>query len=131
MNDFEEEDFDQEEFKRIASLAQKETQQAIQRIVAANKDNRTKAVGDQIIVWDGSRLTDFETGEIDYDVKTHSILGNYPSIVIDTDRKYTAQLKTFAGDFSRNLDLVIWNKNLNKKYRTSSDFVKLYEPQYT
>lgn len=124
------EDFDQFEFERIAKLAQEDTRKAILSHIRNNEDRRNKTVGDQIIVWDCSRLTNAETGELDYEINTSSILSNYPSIVIEDRNKYVAVVKTFAGEFSKNLDLIVWNKTLNKKFRTSSDFVKLYEPVY-
>lgn len=124
------EDFDQFEFERIAKLAQEHTRKAILSHIRNNEDRRNKTVGDQVIVWDCSRLTNAETGELDYEMNTNSILSNYPSIVIEDRNKYVAVVKTFAGEFSKNLDLIVWNKTLNKKFRTSSDFVKLYEPVY-
>jgi len=122
-----EDDIDQEEFKRISALAQKHTLKAIEKHIQANEDDRTKHIGDNVLVWDCSRLTDTETNEINREELVHKTLGNYPSIVIETDLKFVSELNTLAGDFSKVLDLVIWNKNLNKKFRTSSDFVKLHE----
>lgn len=133
MDDFENfdpEEFDEQEFERIAKLRQRKNLKSISEFIDANKDERNKTVGDKIFVWDSSRLTDYETGKVEYDVKIHSILNNYPSIVIDDHRKFTSEVRTFAGDFTKNLDLVIWNKTLNRRFRTSSEFVKLYEPQY-
>lgn len=119
------EDFDQEEFKRISELALAETRRFVNEQIEKNTDKREKTIGDQVYVWDGSRLTDVETGEIEYDPKVQEIIAKNPSIVIEYDNKYQAKLTTFAGDFTKTLDLVVWNKNLNKKYRTSSEFVKL------
>lgn len=126
LDDFEEEDFDQIEFQKISEIRQRSTQIALQRFIDQNKDDRTKHVGDNVLIWDCSRLTNNETGKIEYDDTIQKLLSNYPSIVIETGCKYTAEIKTFTGDFSKNLDLKVWNKNLNKVYRTSSDFVKLH-----
>lgn len=122
--DFEDE-IDQEEFKRISNLAMAKTRKFVEAQIAKNQDNRTKTVGDRVLVWDGSRLTDFETSEIEYEPTVHRTLSENPSIVIGDHNSYVVELSTFAGDFSKNLDLIIWNKKLNKKFRTSSDFVKL------
>jgi hypothetical protein len=122
--DFEDE-IDQEEFKRISRLALEKTRKLVQSHIAKNQDNRIKTIGDKVLVWDCSRLTDVSTGEIDYDTSVHRTLSENASIVIEDRNKYVAQLTTFAGDFSKNLDLIIWNKKLNKKFRTSSEFVKL------
>jgi hypothetical protein len=127
--DFEsgDDDIDQEEFKRISALAQEQTRQALLRHVRENTDKRTKHVGDNVRVWDCSRLSDLQTGEIEYDSMVHATLSNYSSIVIKTDDKYIAPLTTFAGDFSKNLDLIVWNKKLNRKFRTASEFVKIID----
>lgn len=121
----EEDDIDQQEFRRISEMALAKTRKFITDHIAKNKDDRSKTIGDIVHVWDGSRLTDVETGEIDYDPTIHRVLSRTDSIVIEDQVKHIAALTTFAGDFSKNLDLVIWNKKLNKKYRTSSEFVKL------
>lgn len=126
FDDFEEEDFDQIEFERISKLRSRELKTAMEKIVSENTDNRHKTVGDTVLVWDSSRLTDVDSGKVEYDTKVHAILANYPSIIIEDGCKYTAEVKTFTGDFSKNLDLKVWNKNLNKVYRTSSEFVKLH-----
>ncbi len=120
-----EEEFDQEEFRRIAELAQAETRKTFQRLVKANTDNRTKGVGERVLVWDCSRLTDLETSEINRQNNVHIALNNYYSIVIAENQRYIAEVKTFAGDFSKNLDLIIWNEQLKMKFRTSSEFVKI------
>src|SRR5258708_38518570 len=92
FEDFEDgdDDINQEELKRISALifAQKETLKSIEKHMAANEDHRAKHIGDQILVWDCSRLTDVETKEINYETNVHRTLGNYPSIVIETDNKY-------------------------------------------
>jgi len=121
----EEEDFDQEEFKRISQLAMKQTRAFIKKKIAENEDPRRKHVGDSVLIWDGSRLTDYISGEIEYTPAVQQTVAETPSIVIETGNKYRAELTTFAGDFSKVLDLVVWNKKLDRKFRTSSDFVRL------
>lgn len=129
FEDFEsgDDDIDQEEFKRISELARKENEKQFKRLIEANTDRRTKHVGDNVRIWDCSRLTNLSTSEIEYDTKVHATLSNYPSIVIESENKYIAPLTTFAGDFSKVLDLIVWNKKLNRKFRTSSDFVKIVD----
>jgi hypothetical protein len=76
-------------------------------------------------VWDSSRLTYADTDEPVTDNFEERILANYPSIVIEDNVRYSATVRTLAGDFTKILDLKVWNKNLNKVYRTSSEFVKI------
>jgi hypothetical protein len=129
FDDFEEDDFDQEEFERISKIRQKKNLKTIQAIIAAHYDERTKTVGDKILVWDSSRLTDKKSGEMVYDHRIHSILSTFHSIVIEDQVKHNIEVNTLVGDFSKNLDLVIWNKQLDRVFRTSSDFVKLHNVQ--
>lgn len=126
MNNYEDfDDFEQQEFAKIDHLRKTSTLTAINKFIEDNIDHRTKEIGDNVLVWDCSRLTDNESNKIEYQDNVHTLLSNYPSIVIETGCKYTAEVKTLTGDFSKNLDLKIWNKNLNKVYRTSSEFVKI------
>lgn len=96
----------------------------INKIIEDNTDQRTKTVGDRILVWDTSRLTNAETGKAADDFEDR-VLHDYPSIVIEDRIRFEAKLETLAGNFTKNLDLIVWSKSLNKKYRTSSEFVKL------
>jgi hypothetical protein len=92
--------------------------------VEKNKCDKVKELGDQILVWDTSRLTDVETGDIVQDELDLTIIVLHPSIVVETQEKYTATLTLGNRNYDKVLDLKIWNKTLNKIYRTSSDFVK-------
>lgn len=116
-------DFADEDLSKL-TLANQETINAFDKKIAENSDPRSKVTGDRVLVWDSSRL---KYADDDRDV-THRIeeliLANYESIVIEDGCKFTAKVVTIAGDFSKNLDLKVWNKNLNKVYRTSSEFVK-------
>lgn len=109
----------------LSKLSVASTKTAIDKIIEENFDPRTKTVGDRILVWDSSRLTNAETGRYVNDNVEESILANYPSVVIEDGCKFDATKETLAGTFTVNLDLIIWSKQLNKKYRTSSKFVKL------
>ncbi len=91
------------------------------------KDRGTKYVGDRVLVWDSSRLTDKETNTVNRDELDHQILSRYPSIVIEENCKYNGDVTIDNRVYPMNLDLVIWNKTLNKVFRTSSDFVKRTE----
>lgn len=90
-----------------------------------NKDERTKHVGDQVLVWDTSRLTEFETDNPVDDLLDERIITHHPSIVIETNCKYDATLYIGKRPYILNLDLKIWNKTLNRVYRTYSNFVKI------
>jgi hypothetical protein len=94
--------------------------------VKENKDGKQKYVGDIVLVWDTSRLHDHETGEPNGDLLEHGLITKYPSIVVEEDQKFNADI-VLGEDrvYPCNLDIVIWNKTMGKKYRTSSDFVKI------
>lgn len=122
FDDFED-DFGDQDLSKL-TVGDKKTLAAIDKVIAENSDPRTKTVGDRVLVWDTSRLTDYETGERADDFE-EKIVSKYWSIVIADGQKHEAKLSTLAGDFTKVLDLRIWNKILNKVYLTSSDFVKL------
>lgn len=109
----------------LSKLTKSTTLEAVNKIIDANSDPRTKAVGERIKVWDCSRLTNAETLKYVTDDMEELILSNYESIVIEDRIKHVAELSTLAGDFTKVLDLKIWNSQLNKTYLTSSDFVKI------
>lgn len=94
--------------------------------IKENKDGKLKYVGDIVLVWDTSRLTDLETNEMNTDNLDHQLIATYPSIVIADSQKYNADI-VLGEDrvYPCNLDLIVWNKTLGKKFRTSSDFVKI------
>ena len=94
--------------------------------IKQNKDGKLKYVGDIVLVWDTSRLTDLETNEMNTDNLDHQLIATYPSIVIADSQKYNADI-VLGEDrvYPCNLDLIVWNKTLGKKFRTSSDFVKI------
>ena len=98
---------------------------SIRKIIKENHDPRTKAVGDRVLVWDMSRLTEAEIDTYVKDDKIYTVLEKYHSIVVEDRCKYEATIETLGGVFTVNLDLKIWNKHLNKVYRTNSEFVKL------
>jgi len=116
MDDFADED--------LSKLTKADALTAIDKVIADNTDPRTKTVGDRVLVWDTSRLTNAETGKRADDFEERMV-HKYESIVIEDRLRHEAKLSTLAGDFTKVLDLKIWNKNLNKVYLTSSDFVKL------
>lgn len=89
-----------------------------------NKDHGIKHVGDRVLVWDASRLTDVESGKVNFDEFEHALLERFPSIVIENGCKFKADLVIGERVYPMNLDLIVWNKTLNKKFRTNSKFVK-------
>lgn len=109
----------------LSKLSVASTKTAIDKIIEENFDPRTKSVGDRVLVWDSSRLTNAETNRYVNDHIEESILTKYESVVIEDGCKFDATKETLAGTFTVNLDLKVWNKTLNKVYRTSSKFVKL------
>lgn len=118
-------DFANEDMSKLTKAKENKVLKAINKKIAENFDPRDKHVGDKVIVWDSSRLRYFDTDLPVTDNKEEMILANYESIVIDDSQRYVAELRTLAGDFSKVLDLKVWNKTTNKVYRTSSEFVKL------
>lgn len=118
-------DFADEDLSKLTKSKNNKVLDAINKTIAENFDSRTKHVGDKVIVWDSSRLRYFDTDLPVTDNKEEMILANYPSIVIDDSQRYDTKLVTLAGNFSKVLDLKVWNKTTNKVYRTSSEFVKL------
>jgi hypothetical protein len=123
FDDFED-DFEDQDLSKL-TVGDKKIVAAINKVIADNTDNRTKTVGDRILVWDTSRLTNAETGERVEDDNEELVLTVYPSIVIEDRIRIEAKLTTLAGEFTKILDLKVWNKKLNKVYLTSSDFVKI------
>jgi hypothetical protein len=123
MIDFED-DFADQDLSKLTK-AKQEYIKAIDKVIAENFDPRTKTVGDRVAVWDTSRLTDIDTGKYVTDSFIERFLADHESIVIADNVRHVADLHTLAGDFSKVLDLKIWNKDLNKVFLTSSDFVKL------
>ena len=94
--------------------------------IKKNKDDSAKHIGDIVLVWDTSRLTEFGQDEVNTDELDHQLIAKFPSIVIAEDQKYNQDI-VLGEDrvYPCNLDLIIWNKTLGKKYRTSSSFVKI------
>lgn len=93
--------------------------------IKKHKDDSIKCVGDKVIMWDTSRLTDPETDEVNTDLLDHQILCTYPSVVIEDNLKYNADIVLDDRIYPCNLDIKIWNKTLNKIFRTKSEFVKI------
>lgn len=113
-------EFEEEDVNQAMNLAKSETLKVVLRHIAANKDDRDKTVGDRVIIWDCSRLTDVETGKRVIDPLDISILEKYYSVVLEEGLKFNT-----LGMVEKNLDLKVWSPIINKVYRTSSDFVKL------
>lgn len=98
----------------------------VQEQIAQNKDTSTKTVGDKIIIWDTSRLTYADSNKPCSDPIEHSIVNCYESIVIAENVRYNADVTIGDRVYEKNLDLIVWNKTLDKTFRTSSNFVKLF-----
>jgi hypothetical protein len=123
---FHDDDIIDDEFDDLMEASRMALQREALEKVKKNKDGKLKCVGDIVLVWDTSRLKDFPTDEPNTDKLDHNLLTSYPSIVIKDDQKFNADI-VLGEDrvYPCNLDLVIWNKTLGKKFRTSSVFVKI------
>lgn len=93
--------------------------------IRENKDNTDKEVGDIVLVWDTSRMTDVQTNEVNKDTLDHQIMANFPSIVIENGIKYNADIVIDDRVYPCNLDLIVWNKTMDRSFRTSSKFTKI------
>lgn len=115
-----------DEFDDLLELSRIALQQEAHKRIAQNKDGKQKYIGDIVLVWDSSRLRDLETNETNTDILDHNILATYPSIVIGDSLEFNANI-VLGGDrvYPCNLDLIIWNKTLGKKFRTCSEFAKI------
>lgn len=113
---------DNEMYKASRETLRKE----VSKQIAKNKDGKIKSIGDIVLIWDTSRLRDLETNQTNTDILDHNILAKYPSIVIEDGLKFNADI-VLSEDrvYPCNLDLIVWNKTLNKKFRTCSEFVKI------
>jgi len=97
----------------------------IENHIKKNRDGKTKITGDRVLVWDCSRLTEVETGEVNSDPLDHRLMANYESIVIEDSCKHVARVELGDNVYEKVLDIVVWNKTVGKKFRTSSDFSKI------
>lgn len=100
-----------------------------------NQDNRTKTIGDRVMIWDLSfaevvednlRLNEYVH---DAEKRTEQVTTlakgcvDNPCIVVQENQKYEADFM----DHKKTLDLVLWSSKLQKHIRTSSEFVKLID----
>jgi hypothetical protein len=122
---FDDDHIGDDEFDDLMDASRQALTKDIINHINKNKDNIQKFVGDIVQMWDTSRLTDHETNEFNTDLLDHEILVKFPSIVVEDDLIYNADIVLADRLYPCNLDLVIWNKILNKKFRTRSEFVKI------
>jgi hypothetical protein len=115
-----------DEFDDLMETSRIALQREATNRVNQNKDGKIKYLGDIVLVWDTSRLRDFPADEPNTDHLEHQLLTMYPSIVIADSQRFNADI-VLGEDrvYPCNLDLVIWNKTLGKKFRTCSEFVKI------
>lgn len=116
----------EDEFDDFLNTANESFRKGVIDHIARNKDKSVKSVGDKVLVWDTSRLTEIETGEVNTDTLDHEILNKFPSIVIEENLRINKDI-VLGEDrvYPCNLDLMIWNKTLGKKFYTKSEFVKI------
>lgn len=115
-----------DEYDDLMESAQMSFARDVVATLKKNKDNSIKEVGDIVLVWDTSRMTDVDTGEVNTDILDHQIMATYPSIVVGENLTYNADI-VLGEDrvYPCNLDLIVWNKTLGKKFRTASKFTKI------
>ena len=88
--------------------------------VAKNQDNRDKLVGDKIIVWDGSSLSDINNNE--RLVVSSPFTEREYFIVIETN--LNNEFNTFVSTYIQNL--IIVDPETGEQFRVSSSHVKLF-----
>lgn len=100
--------------------------------IKQNQDNRTKEVGDKIIIWDGSYNICIEEGRH----YSGTDLNDHECIVVSTNESFIGEDKYSGVNLDNDidsliftsthpLDLIVYSKKYNKHIRTSSDFVKI------
>ena len=93
--------------------------------IKKNKDYSIKETGDIVLMWDTSRLTEIDTLEVNTDLLDHAMLCTFPSIVIEHGLRINKDIVLDERVYPCNLDIMIWNKTLGKKFYTKSEFVKI------
>ena len=92
----------------------------IQTEIALNEDLRTKEVGDIIIPWDGSSLTDLD-GKRCYIIYEPFLSGKFIVTAKDQNVVYDNSTIKYVQD------LIITEINSKQQFRINSDHVKLVE----
>jgi hypothetical protein len=90
----------------------------IQEIIQKNKDERTKEIGDKVIIWDGSYNVDKNTGKHRFGID--KLFAN-EGMVIETNCTFTYVDKLLNNEI--NLDLLVRFETGEEIY-TRSDMVK-------
>lgn len=108
-------------WERIIEVTSKNLAAAM-KVVAENKCNKPKDIGDRVIVWDGSYSEDIETGKKYYGIDE---IFKHPMIIIEKDcvNEYPDPIikrKT-------NRDIVVYSPKYKRKIATCMDCVKLVE----
>ncbi len=87
----------------------------VRKVIAENKDNRTKEVGDKVLVWDGSYNVDKNTGKKRWGIDP---LFTNPAIVIKTNCDEKTDTSLDGTVF--NLDLLLKFDSGEEVYTTSN-----------
>ncbi len=90
----------------------------VRKIIAENKDNRTKEVGDKVLVWDGSYNVDKNTGKKRWGIDP---LFSNPAIVIETNCTEKTELSINGEEVVMDLLLVF---ETGEEIYTTSNMVK-------
>lgn len=118
-------DFDPHEMDDLIEASRQALAKDIENHIRKNKCEKVKEIGDQVLVWDTSRLRYADDDQPVTDQLDLNIIVLHPSIVVKTRETYQALLELGDRQYNVQLDLVIWNKTINRTFRTSSNFVKI------
>jgi hypothetical protein len=110
-------DFSDEE-RELEEL--KECLAECENVIAENRDDRPKEVGDRVKVWDGSSLTDIHGNERYVIEPPFTIREYFIVISIHQDEMY-------RDEYEANQDLIIANPETKEKFRVSSDGVRIID----
>lgn len=113
--------------EEIDDQTMEEFKKFVEDHIRKHKDNSVKVTGDRVLLWDTSRLTEVDSGEINTDPLDHHLLTMYPSIVIEDNVRFNQPIILGDRHYDCNLDLIVWNKTIGKVFRTNSEFVKITE----
>lgn len=96
----------------------------IKQIIAENRDNRTKEIGDKVKVWASSSLTDME-GEERLVVNPPFTVRDY--FVVTGIQQDATHTDGYENSIEWRQDLVVMNPETEEKFRVSSKHVKIVD----
>ena len=90
--------------------------------ITKNFDGRAKSVGDRVVVWDGSALTDMSGNKM----SLNNIPFNTTAYFVVAEIECVSDYRVPFTSTLVNQDLIIVDVETNVKYKVFSDAVKLY-----